>query len=138
MSPLFDDYSLELLNDTIFLYQVHIQFKNRVLGVILPLLWQDDFFSITQSNQEFSFFLSSKHDHTISSQLNIVQKMEQEYKVLKLYQVNHQIDELGVVAQFASTFQKMDIPILYINSFASNFILIPIDEIPKLDGMIEF
>lgn len=134
---MFDDYSLELLPDIIHLYNVHPQFKTTVLGAILPLLWEDEFFSITQSNDEVSFVIHSKYDAKLQK-LNCVYKLEQEYRVVKLYQVNHQIDELGIVAQFATTFKEYGIPILYINSFSNNFILIPSCELHKLDGLIEF
>jgi len=60
-----------------------------------------------------------------------------EYCVLKVFQTNHQISELGIVNQFSSIFKDLEIPILYINSFSNNFILIPDYMLWKLKSVID-
>jgi hypothetical protein len=134
---MFEEYSLELLHDEIYLYSFRPEYKTQVLGKILPILWENDFLSMTQHDNEISVFMSSKHLYLLDD-LHFICKMNEPYRVLRLYQINHQIDELGVVAKFAETFKNMEIPILYINSFSNNYVLIPSKDLSKLDGLIEY
>ena len=121
-STLLEDYCLELQPDEVLLCHTNIKYKKHVLGAILPLMWSSDFFSFTQTDDEFSFFISARFRGMLSECTSYVHILDTTYKVLKAYQINHQINELGIVAKFAQHFEQLEIPILYVNSFNSNII----------------
>jgi len=130
------DYSFELLKESVSLYSCSNYCREVFLGRCLPIFWSSEFISFTQHEKEISIFVSSKFDDYFKNLP--VTKMEDEYRVLKVYQTNHGIEELGIVAQFAKIFMDMEIPILYVNSFSNNYILLPASHLEKLEGMIEF
>ena len=132
-----DDYSFEWLDEDVVLYRANIDNKCVMLGHILPLLWSKDFFSITQCDTEFSFFISARFRVTIDA-LRLCSTVDGTYKALKVYQINHQINELGIVAKFAHFFEELEIPILYINSFNNNIILVPSTHVSQLDHIAPF
>jgi hypothetical protein len=139
----FEDYSLELLNETVVIFSCHHSLRFNILGHLIPFLYEDSFLSFTQHGEEISIFISSKHKDLFNKIPTVIKMFNenndlQEYNVLKLYQINHQISELGIVSQFSNAFKEMEIPIIYVNSFSNNFILIPKEELHKLEGLIEF
>jgi hypothetical protein len=109
-----DDYTVELQDEEIILCYCNAQHKSLILGTILPMLWSSDFFSITQIDTEFSFFVNKKKYEAMMKQISSpipVSTIECSYYPLKVYQVNHQINELGIVARIAQRFQELEIPI---------------------------
>jgi hypothetical protein len=144
---MFDDYFFELLKENVFLLKADVRHKSYILGSMLPILWNNEFISLTIEGNELSMFLSTKYKELIKEtekngfQFTKVYNEEldqiQEYSVLKVFQSTHQISESGIVNHFSSMFKNLDIPILYINSFSNNYILIPRELLFKLKGIID-
>ena len=139
-----DNFYLELLNDTVYLYSFDISYKKSILGALLPILLDDKFFSMTQSEKEFSLFVSTKLTDVIS-ELNSfndtiirINHVVDEYSVLRIYQDTHNINEHGIVFRLSKIFYEKNIPILYVNSYSNNYVLIPTTAIKELDEWIEY
>lgn len=131
-------YSFEILEETpIGLYQVHPRFKFQVIGYILPLLYEDSFFNMTQSGDEFSIMISSKVGSALQH-LPFVVTIDKFYIPIKIYHHYHQIEDDGIVEYISTLFSRAHIPILYINSFNNNFVLVPIEDLDKVKTIINF
>ncbi len=83
-----DNFYLELLDDTVYLYSFDISYKKSILGALLPILLDDKFFSMTQSEKEFSLFVSTKLTDVIS-ELNSFNDT--------IIRINHVVDEYSVL-----------------------------------------
>jgi hypothetical protein len=139
-----DNFYLELLDDTVYLYSFDISYKKSILGALLPILLDDKFFSMTQSEKEFSLFVSTKLTDVIS-ELNSfndtiirINHVVDKYSVLRIYQDTHNINEHGIVFRLSKIFYEKNIPILYVNSYSNNYVLIPTTAIKELDEWIEY
>ena len=135
-----EHFYLELLNDKVYLYSFDITYKNSILSSLLPVLLNDTFFSITQSENEFSLFLSTKSTDIINELNNygFINHINDEYSVLRIYQDTHNINEHGIVYRLSKIFYEKNIPILYVNSYNNNYIIIPTSAIKELDEWIEY
>ncbi len=139
-----ENFYLELLHDTVYLYQFDLSYKKNILSALLPVLLNDSFFSMTQSEKEFSLFISSKLTDVINEldqynrQFKCINHIVDEYSVLRIYQDTHNINEHGVVHKLSKLFYEKSIPILYVNSYSNNYILIPTSSIGELDEWIEY
>lgn len=130
-------FSLECFTSLVVLVHCHPNFKLQVLGYLLPMLSSTsyEFFSITQNADEFSMFIPISYAEKLVQELgHIVTIMPNKYKVLRMYQDSHKIDEYGVVKELSSFFTEKNIPILYINSFNNNYVLYP----EHLDHLLQF
>jgi hypothetical protein len=131
-----DNFYLELLQDKVFLYNFNPMYKKEILGFIVPILLDEHFFNITQNESEYSIFLSTKHCKEIEK-FPYLNKAEDEYSILRIYQNEHGINEHGIVYQLSKLFYEKSIPILYINSFNNNYILLPTKHLDELHEWIE-
>jgi hypothetical protein len=130
---LLESYNIEILEQPIKIYYFKTKNKREILGHIIPILYDDTFFNITQSNEEFSLFVSSNIDLSKVPELVSDNK---EYNVIQINYSYHQIDDVGVVHEISKIFNSLNIPILYINSFNNNFILIPKNNIIEIEKYI--
>jgi hypothetical protein len=135
-----DNFYLELLHDKVYLYSFDINYKKNILSSLLPVLLNDTFFSMTQSENEFSLFLSSKSVEIIKELNNygFINHINEEYSVLRIYQDTHNINEHGIVYKLSKLFFEKGVPILYVNSYSNNYVLIPSTSIKELDEWIEY
>ena len=131
-----DNYSLELLHTRVHLYNIHPSHKQELLGFLLPILLDASFFHITQSEHELSLMVDAKYASVLQARRNI-NSMPDTYAVLRIFQESHRINEQGIVAEISKWFATRDIPILYVNSFNNNFILLPEDRLDDLGDWIE-
>ncbi len=117
-----ENFYLELLPDKVYLYSFDINYKKNILSLLLPVLLNDTFFSMTQSEKEFSLFLSSSSVDIINELNNcgFVNHIDDEYSVLRIYQDTHNINEHGVVYKLSKLFFEKGVPILYVNSYSNN------------------
>ena len=53
------------------------------------------------------------------------------YKVLQFHEGCSGIDHIGIVQKLSMIFSKNGIPIVYVNSFSNNFVLIPESDVEK-------
>jgi len=139
-----EDFSLELLHDTVYLYSIPPEYKLDLLGKCLPVLIGSRFFHILQSDTEFSFFISPEYEKSIeelrsrSSVSSFLQRTHDEYCILRIYQSENAISEYGVVYRLSKHFFEKRIPILYSNSYNNNYIFVPKKHLSELDDWIEY
>lgn len=132
-----DDFSLELLHDTVYLYSFLPEYKLEILGKCLPVLLGSSFFHILQSDTEFSFFISPEYAKSIED-YSFLQRTHDEYCILRIYQSANAINEYGVVYRLSKHFFEKRIPILYSNSYNNNYIFVPKKHLNELDDWIEY
>lgn len=134
---MFEDFSLELLADTVYLYSFPPEYKLEILGKLLPILLDTSFFHILQSDSEFSLFISPKYSNLLQNNMWL-SRTHDEYCILRIYQTENAINEYGIVYKLSKHFFEKRIPILYNNSYNSNYIFVPKKHISELDDWIEY
>jgi len=134
---MFEDFSLELLKDTVYLYSFPPEYKLEILGKLLPVLLGTSFFHILQSDSEFSLFISPEYDKSIQ-QFMWMSRTHDEYCILRIYQTENAINEYGIVYKLSKHFFEKRIPILYNNSYNSNYVFVPKKHLSELDDWIEY
>ena len=132
------NFYLELLPEPVYLFSVPMEYKTNLIGYILPILMDNTkFFNISNQDNEFSLFLSKSKESEIIRNLPYVHRIDDEFSVLRIYQDTHAINEHGVVYNLSKHFFEKSIPILYVNSFSNNYILVPSKHIDELQDWIE-
>ncbi len=134
---MFEDFSLELLKDTVYLYSFPPEYKLEILGKLLPVLLGTSFFHILQSDSEFSLFISPEYDKSIQQHM-WMSRTHDEYCILRIYQTENAINEYGIVYKLSKHFFDKRIPILYNNSYNNNYIFVPKKHLSELDDWIEY
>ena len=100
--------------------------------MIVPLLkiWLDDtvkFITYTKTESEFSIILDEQCILTNFSveELSIINIDQSTYLVLQIFEDNENgINHVGIVSRLSKIFSDNNIPILYINSYNNNYILV--------------
>jgi hypothetical protein len=89
------------------------------------------FVSFTQTNDEISLFIDkdSITENLRNQKLNIDDDI---YKVIEIHEFETGINHIGIVNKISSVFSKNNIPILYVNSFNKNFILVKKEDYDKV------
>jgi hypothetical protein len=122
-------FCYEEVSTKVTLFNIDLEYKQQIIGYLLPIILSSAFYSITQSDDEFSFFIDIEQAETIKNALKKLRigynHMPEVYQIIRLYEDSHKINEHGIVAQISDYFAKQNIPILYINSFNNNFVLYP-------------
>ncbi len=134
---MFDSFSLEILHDTIRIYSFLPTFKKDIIGYVLPLLYEDSFFNITQCYDEISLFISKDIGMKIEG-FPFITSTNEDFRVIKLYHDQHKINDTGIVSEISNYFSSLNIPILYVNSFNNNFVIVHSKDIDKLKDFIEY
>lgn len=119
-----ESLSLEVLDTTINLYHIDIKYKKDIILVITQYMLQynnDQFISITCNDNEISIITDSKIEKYL---LDIEYLVYRNYKCIKIYDTTDNINQCGVVARISNELAKINISILYINSFNNNYIII--------------
>jgi hypothetical protein len=136
ISHAIDNFSLELIPTRVHLFNTHPENRKSILGHLLPILLDTQFFCISQCDQEISLVIPISHA-PLFSKLSGMNRMEETFAVIRIFQDTHQINEHGIVNKISKLFAERDIPILYINSFNNNYVLIPEDKLESLHDFIE-
>jgi hypothetical protein len=123
------DFEMEIIDEPISL----ITFNRTDFDVIMYALMKEIFFK-----DKFIFFSMTIHDNEISifvdqKIMNILLEhykdkiygsCDDNYNAIKIYDSHDGVDHIGIVNSISSTFTELKIPILYVNSFNNNYILI--------------
>lgn len=132
------NFYLELLPDPVLLFSVPMEYKQCIVGYLLPILMDNTkFFNISNAEKEFSLFLSKSVHTDQIRELPYVHRIDDEFSVLRIYQDTHGINEHGVVYNISKHFFEKSIPIIYVNSFSNNYILVPSKHLDELHDWIE-
>lgn len=135
LSDFIDNFYFELIPTRVNLFATNPANKPILLGSILPILLNDDFFHISQHESELSLILPTKYKENIQKHCAL-NTMPETFAVLRIYQEMHGINEQGIVAKISKLFAQKDIPILYLNSFNNNFVLLPEERLDDLHDFI--
>ena len=119
-----ESLTFEILDQRVKLYRVHPELKATILGHLIPILISDQFFSISQSFGEFSFFTSQIR---AVEDTGFVCHTHEQFCVIKISACTPLIQESGIVSWISKLFAAADIPIVYLNSYANNYVLFPED-----------
>ena len=65
--------------------------------------------------------------------MNLLYSIYSEILVIKVNHYCHQINDVGVVREISDFFNTINIPIIYINSFNNNYILIDSEYLPTFE-----
>jgi hypothetical protein len=114
---------LELLPNDISLYYIDINYKKDILFSLIQYLIpkKDLFLSLTINEKEISIICDSYIDQYFETQDIITKK---NYKCIKIYDDCDNIQQIGIVKKISTILTNIKIPILYINSFNNNFIIL--------------
>jgi hypothetical protein len=140
------DFYFDLIDTRVQLLSVKIDHKNIVLPYILNLMYTTEsnnntnkFFCITQGETELSLFVPETVAQSIMQNMpGYTCSITEKYTVLRVFQDTHMIEESGVVSEIAKFFAERNIPILYVNSFNNNYILVRESDQHVLDEFIEY
>lgn len=89
---------------------------------------KNQFYSLTESEDEISLFVD---EEVITEEFkgipsNVKEKIviKDGYRILEFHENDCGIDHIGIVNKISDIFSKNDIPILYVNTFNKNLILV--------------
>ena len=133
ITSLLSHYHFEIIKDKVKLYYSNVIFKKEIIGHIIPLLYTDSFFNISHDGDELSLFIPSTFD---VSNVKCLYSQDSEFSVIKVNQDSHQINDVGVVREISDFFNTLNIPIIYINSFNNNYILIDTVDLPIFEKVL--
>ena len=125
-----EDFGIILLDYKVKI--LYIPFHINKKSMIVPLLkiWLDDtvkFITYTKTESEFSIILDEQCILTNFSveELSIINIDQSTYLVLQIFEDNENgINHVGIVSRLSKIFSDNNIPILYINSYNNNYILV--------------
>lgn len=130
------DCRIKLIN--IMKYELD-KFMFHILEPLFYSKHKNRFISFTQSNSEISLFIdtdsiSEKFAELLRSN-NIVSVMSTcNYRVLQIYEQESGIDHIGIINNISYILTAHNIPILYVNSYNNNFVVI--EEKYFADGLL--
>lgn len=119
---------IETLPNKINLYHFNKADIHKVMFQFIKnmALHDDLFFSYTCSDDEVSLFIDSKCEIK-----NINYSVMQGYRIIKMYDTVDNIDQIGIVSKISTIMKEANIPILYVNSFNENYILVEEKDLGK-------
>ena len=127
------------LPDLVALVHIPKTMKNEFALKILKLLFfseNNSFMSYTESTNEISIFINQNLIADIDFQSHGV-PCEHNYRVFQIYENVHKINQSGIVQNISTLLASQDIPILYVNSYNNNFILVHKDNFEKAQQLFK-
>lgn len=118
-------------NIKVKLYSLTIeQYQNFFTKMIKILENNNIFYSITkeQSNNSISLFIQECDE---LKELDNTNKENNIYNIFSIYTYDNQINNCGIVHNISNIFTKYNIPIIYINTFFENLILVNENDFEK-------
>ena len=98
-------------------------YRKNFYHILKILLDKNIFMSLTISPDEISYILDEKYISLFESSEIIIDRNK--YNVYQLFNIDsNEIEYIGIVNKISSIFKEREVPILYINSFNNNFILV--------------
>jgi hypothetical protein len=119
-------------NIKVKLYSLTIkQYQNFFLKMIKILENNNLFYSITkeQSNNSISLFIQECDE--LKELDNYINRENNTYNIFSIYTYDSQINNCGIVHNISNIFTKYNIPIIYINTFFENLILVNENDFDK-------
>jgi hypothetical protein len=100
------------------------------------------FFSLTICEDEISIFLDqnivnnfiTKNKKEIDCDIKFYQEpiaVDRDYRAIRVFDSMDGVSHIGIVSKISTLLSKSDIPILYVNSYNNNYVLVPDKHLEK-------
>lgn len=122
-----EDFNIIEYDTRVSLVLINNDQRERVFYDLLKTIFfsKPKFYSLTESEQEISLFIDQ----------NCLQPLEKygfsaihNYRFIQICESNPGIDHVGIVSKISTILAQSNIPILYVNTYNNNFILIKEDD----------
>lgn len=140
------DFSISLLPNEVVIMNITKNSRYKLLQPILELTLlrkeKNHFYSITSTDNELSIIT----DKSIFDEVVINDTMElyydfismtKTYRIMQFYEGVSGISHTGIVERISKMFNKVNVPIIYINTYNNNFILVDKNDLEKCKHIIE-
>lgn len=94
----------------------------NLFNTLMEYSGNDYFYNINEDDDdEISLIIDDRID---MSAININEKIKNSYRVIKIHENRSGVNHVGVVTEISSLFTDINIPIMYLNTYSYNFILV--------------
>ena len=133
-------FSIEILNQKVKIYKCsREEYKNIISKYKLYNI--DDILCHTQLNDEVTLYHTYNDKEETKTNNYILSKLcvsdQRIYKVINIYEDIPGIDHVGIIHNISKLFLEKNIPILYINTFGHNIILVSEENMPNAVSCLE-
>jgi hypothetical protein len=103
------------------------------------LLFNNDLFvSYTVSDDEISIFLDERLLENLTDNMKDLMHIDDKrYKVIQIYEFSSGISHIGIVHKISCILSKKEIPILYINTYNNNFVLVEKENLDRVTTLLK-
>ena len=139
-------FSISLLPNDVVIMNITKNSRYKLLQPILELSLlrkeKNHFYSITSTNNELSIITDKSVFDKVIKDGNMELyydyiSMTKIYKIMQFYEGVSGISHTGIVEKISKMFNKVNVPIIYINTYNNNFILIDKNDLEKCKHIIE-
>ena len=140
------DFYVNILPNEVVILNMNILKRYHLLQPILELTLlntkSDHFFSLTSTEDELSLVTDSSLLKTLRSADKLVEiedynALKDSYRILQFHEGMSGISHTGVVEYLSKLFSKENIPIIYINTYNNNFILVASSDFKKCETILK-
>lgn len=134
-----NNFTLDALDIEVKLVYINASKFNEYFQNLLKIQLEDKkFLSITYSQEEISVIVDkNSHQKFFTEEKTDHYKVDPKtYNVIQIYEGCSGINHIGIVQKISSIFSEIEIPILYINTFNNNFIIIDTELIDKIKNLL--
>lgn len=125
------EFYFKTLNFNVLLIKIYKNYyKHNFLDLMNLILLKNKFCSFTKTDDEISLIVDEKSFLNIDLHKGI-NKLCTKYKIIQFYEEGSGIQHIGIVKKISSLFSKSNIPILYVNSYNNNYVLIELKDFDK-------
>ena len=119
-----DKYFVEKLDKTILLFKFHEHDRDKlIVSLIKNVLFKNDiFYYLASSDDEISLFIENYPE--INELKNLNCPCMSNYNIIKVFGDVNNITHIGIVSILSTILAQSHIPILYVNTFNNNYILL--------------
>ena len=124
------NFNVELLDDIVTILSINKKNSKKYLQELLELTLMNknksNFFTITNSENELSIICSWELFDKIKTDFDDYDynRFHNKYNIYQFHEGGTGLEHTGIVEKLSNIFSTKHIPIIYINSFNNNFILI--------------
>lgn len=125
-------FYLKLLDYDLYLIKIlNNNYKINFYELINLVLIKNKFCSFTKSEKEVSLIID-KESYELNKFKKGYIKLNIKYKALQFYEEGSGVQHIGIVNKISSIFTTHKIPILYINTFNNNYVIIEDKDLDKV------
>lgn len=128
-----DKYDKNVL--MIYYYQIDQHLKLSLINILLNRD-TDDFFSMTTYGNETTIFVDEDTAEKYGINDKIYSFNLEKYACYQLINTGSFVEESGLVNMISSKLKEEEIPILYITTSNSNFLLVPEEHVERTDKLL--